>query len=82
MSREDAEGDHMTDDPYRNPLARRKPLGGKVGVVIVSVTPFVALALFLLFGALGGGWGWAWIFFLLIPVAGVIVYGLGNNNRE
>jgi hypothetical protein len=72
----------MTDDSYRNPLSRRKPLGGTTGVVIVSLMPFVALALFLLFGFLGGGWGWAWVFFLLIPAAGIVVYGLGNNNRQ
>ena len=62
---------------YTNPLARKKPLGGAAGIAIVSIVPLVALALFLLFGFLMGGWGWAWVFFLAIPVAGWVVYGMG-----
>jgi hypothetical protein len=66
-----------TDDQDRNPLARSKPLGGSVGIAIVAIVPVLALVAFLLIGLLAGGWGWAWIFFLAIPVAGWIVYGLG-----
>jgi hypothetical protein len=69
-----------SSDEYPNPLARKKPLGGSVGVAIVSIVPVIALALFLLFGFLTGGWAWAWVFFLAIPVAGWVVYGLGSRN--
>ena len=48
-------------------------------VAVVSVVPLVALTLFLLFGFLTGGWGWAWVFFLAIPIAGIVVYGLGGS---
>jgi MFS family permease len=72
----------MSDSQPRNPLSRRTPLGGSLGVAIVAIVPVVALALFLLFGLLAEGWGWAWIFFLAIPVAGWIVYGLGPRNGQ
>jgi len=73
----------MTQDPqYRNLLARRKPLGGSLGITIVSVVPVLALALFLLFGFLTEGWGWAWVFFLAIPLAGWIVYGFGPRHPQ
>lgn len=62
-------------DEFRNPLARSTPLGGPVGVAIVSIVPLIALALFLILG-FAGFWSWSWAFFLLIPLAGIIVYGL------
>lgn len=68
------------DQNFSNPLSRRTPLGGRTGVAIVSIVPIVALALFLLFGFTVGGWGWAWVFFLAIPVAGWVVYGLGGRS--
>ncbi len=76
--------DRMTEDAseYRNPLARSRPLGGSVGIAIVAIVPLVALALFLLFGFLVGGWAWSWVFFLTIPVAGWIVYGMGPRSRS
>jgi hypothetical protein len=49
----------------------REPLGGRLGEVAVGVSPFLATGLFFLTGA--------WVFFLLIPLAGVIVYG---HNRD
>jgi hypothetical protein len=61
-------------DEFRNPLSRSTPLGGPVGVAIASVVPLAALALFLVFGLLGY-WSWSWIFFLLIPVSAIVVYG-------
>ena len=69
----------MTD--YSNPLARKTPLGGRTGVAIASTVPLVALSLFLLFG-LAGFWSWSWAFFLLIPVSGIAVYGLGYGHRS
>jgi len=68
-----------TDDPYRNPLSRKRPLGGTTGVAIASIVPLVALALFLIFGFMGG-WAWSWVFFLLIPIVAIAVYGLGGRN--
>ncbi|MGP3535507.1 hypothetical protein ACTU3I_11985 [Microbacterium sp. RD1] len=67
------------NDPFRNPLERSKPLGGPVGVAIVSITPIVALVLFLVFGFLGF-WSWSWIFWLLVPIAGIVVYGMRGGN--
>ncbi|MET0812583.1 MAG: hypothetical protein ABWY03_05985 [Microbacterium sp.] len=68
-------------DEFTNPLTRTSPLGGRTGVVIASVVPLIALALFLAFG-LAGGWAWSWIFFLLIPVSGIVVYGLRSPSRN
>lgn len=69
----------MSSDDFRNPLARSKPLGGPVGVAIASVVPFAALVLFFVFGLLGF-WSWSWMFFLLIPLAGILVYGFRNTD--
>lgn len=68
-------------DDYSNPLSRKTPLGGRTGVAIVSLVPFVALILFLIFGFTMGGWAWAWIFFIAVPIAGVIVYGIGGKQE-
>jgi hypothetical protein len=62
---------------------RGHPRGGSTGAVVMTVAPFVALALFFIFGQLFNGYAWSWIFFILIPVVAVIVYGPGgrpNNN--
>lgn len=55
----------------------RDPLGGRAGEVAVGLSPFIALALFLL---LAHHWHEAWVFFLLIPVAGVVVYGKDHDH--
>jgi hypothetical protein len=67
------------NDDYSNPLARKTPLGGRTGVAIVSVVPLVAIALFLICGFAFGGWSWAWVFFIAIPIAAILVYGLGGR---
>lgn len=69
------------DDEFSNPLSRSRPLGGRTGVAIVSIVPIVALVLFLLLGFLAGAWAWAWVFFLAIPIAGILVYGPGGRSR-
>jgi hypothetical protein len=62
------------DDQFRNPLARQSPLGGPVGVAIASVVPLAAIVLAVVFGFVGS-WSWSWMFFLLIPISGIVVYG-------
>ncbi|MEN8601925.1 hypothetical protein [Microbacterium rhizosphaerae] len=52
----------------------RRPLGGRIGTTLVALSPFVAVALFFLVG-MQNAWAWSWIFFLLIPVTAIIVYG-------
>ncbi|MFB2598803.1 DUF1707 domain-containing protein [Herbiconiux sp. P17] len=67
----------------RSGSSRRQPLGGPLGRVIVSLSPFLALALFFLFGYLTpDGFRWSWIFFVLIPVAGIVVYGAGSRRDD
>lgn len=46
----------------------------------MALVPFLAVALFLVFG-FAGGWAWSWLFFLLVPIAGIIVYGPGADER-
>jgi hypothetical protein len=53
-----------------------RALGGPVGATIMALTPFLALGLFFLFGILYG-FTWSWLWFLIIPVAGIIIYGPG-----
>lgn len=61
-------------EDWQNPLERKRPLGGRNGVAVASITPIIALVLFLIFGFLGG-WAWSWVFFLAIPIVGLIVFG-------
>jgi hypothetical protein len=44
---------------------------------IVSIMPFVALALFFITGNVWG-FSYAWLWFLLIPIAGIFTYGVGG----
>lgn len=71
----------MSDSDDTNPLARKAPLGGRTGVAIASIVPLAALVLFLIFGLLGG-WSWSWAFFLLIPISGIVVYGLRSGRSS
>jgi hypothetical protein len=71
----------MSDNEFTNPLSRATPLGGRTGVAIASITPLVALALFFIFG-FTGGWSWSWVFFLLIPIVGLIVYGVRSRSNS
>jgi hypothetical protein len=50
-----------------------EPLGGRLGEVVVGLSPFIALVLFFATNAMN--FGYAWLFFLMIPAAGIIVYG-------
>jgi hypothetical protein len=70
------------EDDFSNPLSRKKPLGGRTGVAIVSIVPFIALILFLIFGFAMNGWAWSWIFFIAIPIAGILVYGLVGRQPQ
>jgi hypothetical protein len=68
----------QNSDEFRNPLQRSTPLGGPVGVAIVSVVPIAAVILAVVFGYVGS-WSWSWLFFLLIPLAGIVVYGFRSG---
>ncbi|MDQ2748800.1 MAG: DUF1707 domain-containing protein [Pseudonocardiales bacterium] len=52
----------------------REPLGGRLGETFVALSPFIAIALFFLLR-------FEWPVFLLIPIAGAVVYG-GRRNRR
>ncbi|MDF2442589.1 MAG: hypothetical protein JWR01_792 [Subtercola sp.] len=47
---------------------------GSTSVLIVSIAPFVALVLFFI-TAHFSGYTYAWLWFLLVPVTGILVYG-------
>jgi len=44
---------------------------------IMSLSPFVALALFFITGNIWG-FNYAWLWFLIIPIAGIFTYGAGG----
>lgn len=71
----------MSDENIPNPLTRKTPLGGRTGVALASIVPLISLALFLVFG-FAGYWSWSWLFFLLIPIVGIIVYGVRSGRRD
>ncbi|WP_353828448.1 DUF1707 SHOCT-like domain-containing protein [Agromyces sp. SYSU T0242] len=62
------------------PARRSRALGGRAGETVMALSPFVALLLFFGFGFwTPGGFTWSWLFFFLIPIVGVIVYGGGRT---
>ncbi|WP_200952469.1 DUF1707 domain-containing protein [Agromyces sp. Soil535] len=69
--------------PGRPPNGARTSgaLGGRIGDTIMALTPFLAIGLFFLTGFLSG-FIWAWLWFLIIPIAGIIIYGPGANDRR
>lgn len=54
---------------------------GRWGVLIVSVMPFAAVLLFFLTG-MAWGYQFSWLWFLLIPLAGALVYGVDGGRRR
>lgn len=59
---------------------RRRALGGAVGTTIMALTPFIAVLLFFL-TSYTVGWAWSWLWFLLIPVAGIVIWGPYSGER-
>ncbi|GGI45078.1 hypothetical protein BCL57_000781 [Agromyces flavus] len=55
-----------------------RALGGRIGDTIMALTPFIALGLFFWSG-FNGGFVWSWLWFLLIPVVAIIIYGPGGK---
>jgi hypothetical protein len=47
---------------------------GRVGATVMAIVPFVSLALFFVTGS-ALDWSYSWLWFTLIPVTGIIVYG-------
>lgn len=56
------------------PARTSRALGGRTGDTIMALTPFLALGLFFLFG-FAGGFAWSWLWFLIIPIAAIVIYG-------
>lgn len=56
------------------PARTSRALGGRTGDTVMALIPFAALALFFLFG-FAGGFAWSWLWFLIIPIAAIIIYG-------
>jgi hypothetical protein len=65
------------------PMGRRsRALGGRIGDTVMALSPFVALLLFFGFGFwTPNGFAWSWLWFFLIPITGIIIYG-GGAARE
>jgi hypothetical protein len=69
--------------PYGYPPApgeHSRP-GNRWALLLVSVMPFVAVILFFVTG-LAWGYQYSWLWFLLIPLAGTIVYGVEGGSRR
>lgn len=61
--------------------ASSRALGGTTGATVMALVPFIALGLFFLFGFVGS-FAWSWLWFLLIPIAGIVIYGPGSDDRR
>lgn len=59
-----------------------RALGGAWGATIMSLVPFISLGLFFISGFIWQGWAWGWLFFLLVPIAGALIYGPGSQYRN
>ncbi|NNC11799.1 DUF1707 domain-containing protein [Planctomonas sp. JC2975] len=59
-----------------------RALGGAVGATIMAFIPFLSLGLFFIAGFAWNGWAWGWLFFLLIPLCGIVIYGPGSEDRR
>jgi hypothetical protein len=78
---------------YSQTLYGQPPYGAQGGprqgqrpwrYAVVSLSPFVALALFFITGNVWG-FNYAWLWFLLIPIAGIVTYGAngwGDHDRD
>jgi hypothetical protein len=77
--------------PYGQAPYGQAPYGAPAGprqrpwrYAVVSLSPFVALALFFITGNVWG-FNYAWLWFLLIPIAGIVTYGAngwGDHDRD
>ena len=68
--------------PAPAPARGSRALGGRIGDTIMALTPFIALGLFFWSG-FNGGFVWSWMWFLLIPVVAIIIYGpAGKPDRN
>jgi hypothetical protein len=63
------------------PTRPSRALGGRIGDTIMALTPFLAVALFFLTG-FNGSFAWSWLWFLIIPVTAIIIYGPGGGGRR
>ncbi len=65
------------------PVPRResKALGGRLGDTIMALTPFIALGLFFWSG-FNGGFAWSWLWFFLVPVVAIVIYGPGGGKPD
>lgn len=65
-------------DPYQD--GHYRPTN-RWGLLVVSVMPFIAVILFFV---TSGVWGYqySWLWFLLIPLAGALVYGIDGPRRR
>jgi len=63
------------------PSRPSRALGGRIGDTIMGLTPFLAVALFFLTG-FNGSFAWSWLWFLIIPVTAIIIYGPGGDSRR
>lgn len=60
--------------PRSAPPDAPNALGGRAGMTLVALSPFIALVLFFVFHS--------WLFFLLVPALGAIVYGGADRGRQ
>ncbi|WP_203230851.1 DUF1707 SHOCT-like domain-containing protein [Agromyces humi] len=58
-----------------------RALGGRIGDTVMALTPFLAVALFFITG-FNGSFAWSWLWFLIIPVTAIIIYGPGGGSRR
>lgn len=63
---------------WKDPRAKET---SRVGATVMAIVPFVSLALFFVTGS-ALSWSYSWLWFALIPVAGIIIYGPNGKPKR
>ncbi|MDN4615354.1 DUF1707 domain-containing protein [Leifsonia sp. F6_8S_P_1B] len=74
-------GQPAQNAPYGYGAPQPEQPGSRWGLLVVSIMPFIAVILFFLTGMVWG-YQFSWLWFLLIPLAGALVYGVGGAQRR
>lgn len=74
-------GAFATSAAYPRNVENSREPSSRWGLLLVSVMPFVSVILFFLTG-MAWGYQYSWLWFLLIPLAGAITYGVDGGRRR
>ncbi|CAD5992320.1 DUF1707 domain-containing protein [Agreia sp. COWG] len=63
---------------WKDPQAKEV---SRAGATVMAIVPFVSLTLFFVTGSVMS-WSYSWLWFLLVPVAGIVIYGPNGKPKR